>query len=180
MRSIPYILKKNKCILTDPNDISKGKITIDDFFMKYQISDSSGYREGQIKNSDIKSLHYETSPNMNVRTIVWILLGLILATLIYLSVESLISKVIGVLVCLALVISLLMINSAQSKKSHLLICATKSKIVFPLKNGFSRKKELSEMINTILDMRSGPNKQFLKPNTHLERIIPRSPTTPNG
>ena len=169
----------NKCLLSDPDDISKGVMTIGNSFIKYQIYDTNGYRAGQIKNSDIESLHYETSPNMNVRTIVWILLGLVLATLIYLSVDSLISKIIGSLVCLALVLSLLMVNSAQSKKSHLLICSTKYKIVFPLKNGGSRKKELAGIINTLLDMKPDPNKQFINPNIHSKRLIRRSPTTPN-
>lgn len=180
MKPIPHIRKESKSILADPNDVSKGIINIEDSLIKYQISDSSGYREGRIKNNDIKSLHYEITPNMNVRTIVWVLLGVVLAALIYLSVDSLVFKMIGTLLCAILVMSLLMVNSAQSKKSHLLICSTKSEIVFPLKNGSSRKKELSGIINAILEMAPDSNKRFTKSNIHLERIVRRSPTTPNG
>jgi cell division protein FtsW (lipid II flippase) len=171
--------KKNISILSNPYDVSKGLITTGLGFIKYEMPTASGYKSGQIKNSEIKSIHYETNSNMKSRTILWVILGLILSVLVYLSVESVSSKIIGLSVCMTLLISLIIINSLQSAKSHIMICTTSYQVIFPIKIGHLRKKEILDFTNNILLIKSSYPTQVTASPTRSKRIISRGPRTPN-
>ena len=181
MKSIANMIQEeNVCVVSDPNDHSKGMITNYQGFIKYYINDSNGHKSGQIRNSELDSIHYKINPNMNVRTIVWGILGLILSVLIYFSVETITSKITGIIICFILIIFLVIVNSSQSNKSNIIICSNKSQIIFPVKNAYKRKKEISEFINKILHNSSHKNKTNIPINIFYQnRVIPNHPSTPN-
>ena len=178
MRLLRHMIQNISVVYSDPGDFSKGSLVNSKGLLTYKLYVPNEYKSGQIKISEIKSVHYEVASNLNIRTIVWSILGLILTILVYFSVESLTSKITGLIVCIVLIASLIFINSSQSNRSYIVIYYSQSEIIFPIKKGSKRKNEINKFINTLLE---NPSFEHLPLNQNIyyqDRVIQKGPTTP--
>ena len=178
MRLFKHMIQNNSSVSWDPDDFSKGSLVNSNGLLTYKIYNPTQYTSGKIKISEIKSVHYEVSSNLNIRTIAWSILGLILAILVYFSIDPLTSKIMGITICFALIGALIFFNSSQSNKSHIVICYSQSEIIFPIKKGSKRKKEIIEFISKLLENPSSENPSLNQDVYYQDRVLQKGPTTP--
>ena len=116
---------------------------------------------------------------MNIRTIIWGILGIVLSVLIYFSIESITSKITGIIICAILILILVIINVSQSNKSYIEIYSKNSHIIFPIKNGTKRRIEIKDFANIFLNKNNCLSKTSTNKNIFYQsRIIKKHPTTP--